>query len=94
MVELKIVKITKYNEYILQEDKNKHSLALEFYNMPQPQVGDILLAPKEILDTKSLNYVHFLCFMPLKEGDKPLRETDTFGLHTKNKNYVLKRVYG
>ena len=95
MVELKIVKIEKFDEYVLEEGRKQHSLALGFYNMPKPKLGDVLIVPEEWLNTKSPDFVHSLYFEPLENNDNDeVKESDIVALHTKSKNYVIKRVYG
>lgn len=95
MVKLTIAKIGEYNEYVLMNGSREFLFALTFYNMPNPKVGDILFFPKSYLNINSPDFVHSLYFEPL--DNKELQEnskTDLAGLYTKNKNYILKRIYG
>ena len=91
MIELTIVKIDKFNSFTLQDGKNEHLLTLEFYNMPKPKKGDVLIMPEKWLDRKSPDFVGFMCFEP---GDEKSPKGEVVGLHTKTKDYILKRIYG
>ncbi len=95
MERLKIKKIDKYNVYILQCGNRTYSFTLEFYNMPKPRVGDVLIFPKSYLDINSADFVYFLCFQPF-DGTitKGINKNDIAGLCTKDKNYCLLRIYG
>ena len=95
MVELKIVKIGEFDEYTLKQGKQQHLLALGFYDMPKPKVGDVLIFPEEWLDTSSPDHVHSLYFEPFddsKEGR--VKKEDLVGLKSNRKSYILKRIYG
>ena len=61
--------------------------------MPKPEEGDILIVPEEYLNTTSPDFVQSLYFEPLKDEEK-VKKSDIAGLYTKNKNYILKRIYG
>ena len=91
MIELQIVKIDKFNNFTLQGGGNQYVLTLEFYDMPKPEKGDILILPEEWLDRRSPNFVGFMCFEPSAEKAS---KCEVIGLHTKTQDYVLKRVYG
>ena len=92
---LKIMQINKFNEYILQDIKTKktHRLILEFYKI-NPNVGDIILISEKLLDPKSDLYIQSYAFEELEEITKNLDEADLAGLITKDKKYILKRMYG
>ena len=92
---LKIRQINKFNEYILQDIKTKrtHRLILEFYGI-NPKVGDIILLNEELLDPKSDLYIQSYAFEKFNEIENNLDKADLAGLITKDKKYVLKRMYG
>ena len=95
MVKLKVVKVDKFDEYVLEDDKKKqHFLSLGFYDMPKLEVGDVIYLQEAWLNTKSLNFVHSLYFAPINENEKDVKESDLIGICTKGKNLVIKRVYG
>lgn len=93
---LKIKKINKFNEYILLDNKSKkeYNLVLEFYGMKTPKVNDVLLLNANLVDPKSKWYSQPYAFEPLGSDDLDLNESDMAGLVTKDKKYVLKRIYG
>lgn len=91
-VSLKIKRINKFNEYILQDVKTnkKHRLILEFYG----KVGDLIMVNEKLLDPKSEHYIQSYAFEKLGEIESNLDETDLAGLMSNDKKYVLKRMYG
>ncbi len=94
MLELEIIWKTDH-EYVLQNGDKQYHVALEFYNMKSPEVGDVLFFPESYLDTKSKDYVHSLFFEPLKDGEHTkVKESDLAGLRTIGEEFVLKRIYG
>ena len=92
---LKIKRINKFNEYILQDVKTnkKHRLILEFYGI-NPKVGDLIMVNEKLLDPKSEHYIQSYAFEKLGEIESNLDETDLAGLMSNDKKYVLKRMYG
>lgn len=94
-VSLKIKRINKFNEYILQDvkTKKKHRLILEFYGI-NPKVGDLIMINEKLLDPKSEHYIQSYAFEKLGEIENNLDETDLAGLMSNDKKYVLKRMYG
>lgn len=94
-VSLKIKRINKFNEYILQDVKTnkKHRLILEFYGI-NPKVGDLIMVNEKLLDPKSEHYIQSYAFEKLGEIESNLDETDLAGLMSNDKKYVLKRMYG
>lgn len=92
---LKIKQINKFNEYILQDVKTKkmHRLILEFYRI-EPKVDDLIVINEKLLDPKSDLYIQSYAFEELGEIESNLDETDLAGLITKDKKYILKRMYG
>lgn len=94
-VSLKIKRINKFNEYILQDVKTnkKHRLILEFYGI-NPKVGDLIMINEKLLDPKSEHYIQSYAFEKLGEIENNLDETDLAGLMSNDKKYVLKRMYG
>lgn len=100
---LKIKEIKEYNEYILHDElTNKdYRLILEFYGIDSPQVGDFLLLHKNLLDPQNQWYSQPYAFEILTDDDSSLKEEsskikdiDLAALSTKDKKYVLKRIYG
>ena len=51
-LKLKIIKINKFNEFILQDQdsEKEYSLILEFYGINKPKINDILLLDERLLD--------------------------------------------
>ena len=95
MLELQIISKSAYNEYILESNGKRYYVALSFYNMQSPEIGDLLYFPENYLDTKSKDYVHSLFFEPLQDGEEAeTRENDLAGLRTRKEEFVLKRIYG
>ena len=92
---LKIKQINKFNEYILQDVKTKkmHRLILEFYKI-EPKVGDLIVINEKLLDPKSDLYIQSYAFEEFNEIENNLDEADLAGLITKDKKYILKRIYG
>lgn len=95
-LKLKILKINKYNEFILQDQdsKKEYSLILEFYGINKPKINDILLLDERLLDKNYKGYSQPYAFEKFNDSDKNLNETDLVGLVSKDKKYILKRVYG
>ncbi len=95
-LKLKILKINKYNEFILQDQdsKKEYSLILEFYGINKPKINDILLLDERLLDKNYKGYSQSYAFEKFNDDDKNLNETDLVGLVSKDKKYILKRVYG
>ena len=95
-VSLKIIKINKYGQYILEDivTKAKYSFILEFYDLDKPQVNDILVLDKSMTDTNSKEFSQPYAFEPLKDDDMDIVAKDIAGLVTKDKKYILKRIYG
>ena len=95
-VNLKILEIKKFNEYILQsnENKKKYSLILEFYGLDKPKVNDTLVLNENLLNTKHKDYSQPYAFEILNDNDLDVKENDMAGLVTKDKKYILKRIYG
>lgn len=95
MKKLKIRAINKYKSYVLECENKIYYFTLEFYDMPEPKIGDILLFDEEYLNTSSPDFVQSLYFEPLDEKKaKEIRKFDIAGLQTKDKNYLLRRIYG
>ena len=92
MKKLRIQAINKYKQYVLQDENKIYYFTLEFYDMPEPKIGDILLFDEEYLNTSSPDFVQSLYFQPLdEEKAKEVRKFDIAGLQTKNKNYLFYR---
>lgn len=93
---LKIMQIKSHNEYVLQDTviKEQYRLILEFHDMDKPQVGDVLLLNENLLNPKYEWYGQPYAFEKLDNDKTDLKEIDLAGIFTKNKKYILKRVYG
>lgn len=99
MVELKIIEIRQYGQYILEDLQGKrHSLILEFYCNAKIAVGDKIIMHASLLDKSSQNFVQPYAFGELKDNHgrdgKSLKEDELIALHTKDGDYILKRIYG
>ena len=94
MEELKIVEVKEFNEFVLESRTGRYNFTIEFYDMPKPKVGDVLILSENCLDTKSPDFVSMLQFEVLDEKNiKKFKESDIMALHTKNKDYILHRIY-
>ena len=97
-VSLKIKEKREFNEYILVDTKTKreYKLILEFYFMDEPKIGDVLVLNEELLNINNENFVQPYAFEILTENEdfKWLNENDMAALVTKDKKYILKRIYG
>lgn len=93
---LKIKEIKKHGEFVLQNQKTKQEcrLILQFYGIQSPQVGDVLLLNERLLNPKDEWFSQPYAFEALEDSDDGLKEIDLAGLITKDKKYLLKRVYG
>lgn len=96
MVKLKVVEAKKFCEYVLEDLHNcTYNLALNFYDMPRAQEGDMLILPRKWLDKNSPNFVHMLSFEPFEDEDIDFsKEKNIACLKTKEKQYIMKRIYG
>ena len=95
-LKLKIIKINKFNEFILQDQdsEKEYSLILEFYGINKPKINDILLLDERLLDKNYKGYSQPYAFEKFNDSDKNLNVTDLVGFVSKDKKYILKRVYG
>lgn len=93
---LKVVRINKYNEFILQDkdSKKEYSLILEFYGIDKPKVNDVLFLNEKLVDKNYEGYSQPYAFEMLNDDDNNLNGIDIVGLVSKGKKYILKRVYG
>ena len=93
---LKIKKINEFNEYILQDKKSKkeYNLVLEFYGINQPNINDIILLNENLVNKNYEGYAQPYAFEIFDKKDIEINEIDMAGLITKDKKYILKRVYG
>ncbi|MGN1200954.1 MAG: hypothetical protein ACI4R8_01635 [Candidatus Caccovivens sp.] len=95
MIQLSIKEIKNHGEYVLQDKSGKkQSLILEFYNITPPSVDDVLFFHEKILNRSSENFVQPFAFASMTKESQQINDEDIVGLHTKNGNFVLKRVYG
>ena len=94
-ISLKIMQINNFNEYILQDkDTDKrHQLVLEFHGI-SPKVDDMIVLDERLLDPKSDLYIKSYAFEAINDDKTAVSGADLAGLITKDKEYVLKRMYG
>ena len=98
MINLKIKEILKHNTYLLQDESQEYKLTLEFYEVPKPNVGDVFIVQKSLLDKTSLSYSQPYAFKLSDEFNtkdiKILNHKEYAVLLTKDKIFSLKRIYG
>lgn len=100
MIKLKILKVKKNHEYILQEIKSKaeHSLIINFYDTKAPKVGDFIRMHESLLNRHSENFAQPYFFANLfsdyGRDIEFLREEEVICLYYKDSKVILKRIYG
>ncbi len=99
MKHLKITQVRPQGEYILCDEETNitYSFILEFFNVDKPQSGDILILHEDLIDYKNEHYSHaysFDVFDKKRDDVKTLHKNELAGLHTKNSDFILKRIYG
>ncbi len=100
MEHLKVTQIKDNSEYVLLNEKTNltYSFILEFQGIEPPHYGDILLFHSDLLNSKSECYSHFYSFgaidSPYGRDKKNIDPRELIGLHTKENNIILKRIYG
>lgn len=93
---LKIIKLNKVHEYFLQDIKTnkEYRLILEFYGIDYPKVNDFLLLDENLLNPNHERYCQPYAFGILEASNTKLDKIDLVGLITKDKQYLLQRMYG
>lgn len=93
---LKIKEIKKFNQYILQDTKTKkqYSLILEFYKVDAPKVNDMILLNEDLVNPKNEWFSQPYTFEVLDADEFNINQRDIAGLITRDKKYILKRIYG
>jgi len=99
MIKLKIVKIDTYNYCLLDSKKNKYNLILRFYGLEKDvEVNDYIYICEKLLDKSYEGYCGSYSFGQLDDTcgkDNVLPYDDDFlAVKTKDKNILLKRLYG
>lgn len=90
-----IVNVGEFGKFSLAQKDSKvvHSLIMEFYGIPAPEVGDSILINEKLLDKNYEGYAQPYAFK-LDGGAIRNEDTEKIAVHKQGKNYVLKRVYG
>jgi len=99
MAILDILHIDKKKYELKQRGKLKNQcLYFEFHGIDAPEVGDYIDLDEKLLDRKYEGYAQpysFEFFAESKnQNDNLFYDEETLILHKKNKNYILKRIYG
>lgn len=98
MIALKIIR-KQQTMYLLENEEKKESfrLMLEFYGI-KVEANDYLIIHKDLLDRSNENftqpYAFELCEDKSFDEVKNLNDTEYAILVSKNKKFVLKRIYG
>lgn len=102
ILKLKIIKKKEHNEFILQESKSKkeYSIILGFYGINNPEVNDTIFLDNSLLDSNNEWFSQPYTFEIInkktnsKKDNMGLKKIDLALFISKNKKYILKRIYG
>lgn len=96
LLKLKIIKVNNFNEYILKDKKEgkEYSIIMEFYGIDKPKVNDIIALSDRLVDPNDKWYSQPYAFELLNDTETNLKQIDVIGLISKDKKYILKRIYG
>ena len=90
MKRLKIVKKEEYNYTLEDENLNKYTKAINFYDTRKPVVGDIIYIPEVVLKEKNI----FSYGLIKNEEVDIFNPDDLIKIKTESEEYYLKRLYG
>lgn len=92
---LNVVNVGKFGrfDFVDKNSKTVHSLIMEFYDIPTPEVGDCILINEKLLDKNYEGYAQPYAFK-FDGGAMKNDDIEKIAVHKHGKNYVLKRVYG
>ena len=99
MIKLKIIKIDAHNYYLKDSKNNKYSVGLRFYGLENDvEVNDYIFICEKLFDQNYDGYCGIYSFGLLddqcgKDNVLPYDE-DFLAIKTKEKNIILKRLYG
>jgi len=99
MIQLKILNIDNHTFDLIDKNKNKYKLNLEFYGiLDDPSANDYIFLCEKLLDKNFEGYCGSYSFGPLdekygKENVLP-NDEDSLVLIKNNKKIFLKRFYG
>ena len=97
MISLKIIGIEQ-NKYLLIDEKNNkiYDLFLEFYGLEAPIINDQISIDERLLNKKWEGYTQPYAFELVKSEKEYDKENniDYMVLTTKQKQLVLRRIYG
>lgn len=96
LLNLKVIKVNNFNEYILEDKKEgkEYSIIMEFYGIDKPKVNDIIALSDRLVDPNNKWYSQPYAFELLNDTETNLKQIDVIGLISKDKKYILKRIYG
>ena len=99
MVKLEIINKKDFLYYLKDERNNNYEFSIEFYDIDEsPKIGDYIEISAELLNPKYAGYSTFYSFGNLENtcGRKNLniKDIDVIKIVNKNKELVLKRLYG
>lgn len=95
-MELKVLKINEYNNFLLKDVQTEkvYSLFLEFYNVPDIEVSDTIFLNKNLLNPQFEGFAQPYAF-ELFLGNVDEKNNLEYAIYCKkNKKYILKRIYG
>ncbi len=96
MVELKVLNVNEYNNFLLKDVQTEkvYSLFLEFYNVPNIEVGDTIFLNHNLLNPQFEGFAQPYAF-ELFSGEVDVKNNnEDLEFCSKNKKYCLKRIYG
>ncbi len=96
VLHLEVVKINEYNEYILKDKNNnkEYRLILEFYGINKPNINDIIVISNKLLEPNNKWYSQPYAFELTDDTNINLKSVNLIGFISKDKKYILKRIYG
>lgn len=100
MVRLEILDIANFGTYTLynREQNKEYHLMLEFHDIPQPEIDDVIFLHEALLDPTSTIYTQPYSFGALDSAHgremRVLDKTEIIKLKLKGQDVILKRIYG
>ncbi len=99
MVKLKIMNKDKYLYKLIDDRGNNYEFKLEFFDIEtMPEIGDYINISAELLNPRYVGYSTLYTFgkldNPCGKSNLDINDIDVIKVITKNKEIVLKRLYG